>query len=452
MEIIFLIIGLALGFVSAWFIAKAILQKDKGLSKSESEELNKQLNDLSSTNKFLEAQNNELKSAIDKAEIELKLKTEDIIELTRQLSKKDADFINLEKRLEENKTELEQLQEKFSTEFKNLANEILEEKTQKFTELNKTNLDEILKPLGEKIKDFEKKVDETYDKESQQRYSLKVEIKNLIEQTQSVSKEASNLAKALKGEAKTRGSWGEMILESILEKSGLVKNREYFVQLSFAVEDSAGKRLQPDVVVSLPGNRNMIIDSKVSLVAYDRFSSSDDKDEQEAALKDHVRSIKKHIDDLALKKYPDIQLETLDFVMMFIPIEPAYLLAIQYDTSLWNYAYEKRILLISPTNLIAVLKMAANLWRQEYQGRNAFEIAKKSGELYDKFTGLVDDLIEIGKRLEGAKTYYEEAMKKLYTGRGNIIKRAEDIKELGAKTTKSLPQVLLDRVDEGESD
>lgn len=447
MEALFLVIGLVVGFVITWFV----LNKDKSKIKLENATLNQQQNELTSNNKFLEDKINDIKSTMNTADSELKQKTEDIIELTRQLSKKDADFTNLETRLKENKSELEQIQEKFSTEFKNLANEILEEKTKKFTELNKTNLDEILKPLGDRIKDFEKKVDETYDKESQQRYSLKIEIKNLIEQTQTVSKEASNLTKALKGEAKTQGNWGEMILENILEKSGLVKNREYFVQQSFAKEDSEKGRLQPDIVVTLPGNRNVVIDSKVSLVAYDRYCSFDNKEEQDLALKEHVRSIKSHIDSLSSKKYPDIQIETLDFVMMFIPIEPAYLYAIQYDTSLWNYAYDKRILLISPTNLIAVLKMAANLWRQEYQGRNASEIAKKSGELYDKFVGLIDDLIEIGKRLEGAKSYYDESMKKLYSGRGNLVKRAEDIKELGAKTTKSIPQILIDRVSDEEN-
>jgi len=201
----------------------------------------------------------------------------------------------------------------------------------------------------------------------------------------------------------------------------------------------------------LPGNRNIIIDSKVSLVAYDRYCSFEDKVEQDTALKEHVRSIKHHIDELSSKKYPDIQLETLDFVIMFIPVEPAYLLAVQYDTSLLNYAYQKRIVLNSPTNLIFGLKMASNIWRQEYQSRNASEIAKKSGELYDKFVGLIDDLIEIGKRLVDAKSYYDKSMKKLYSGRGNLVKRAEDIKELGAKTTKSIPQIPIDRVSEEEN-
>ena len=447
MEALYLVIGLVVGLIIAWFV----LNRDKSKIENKNESLNQQQNELISTNKFLEDKINDIKYTLNNTETELKQKTEDIIELTRQLSKKDADFTNLENRLKENKVELEQLQEKFSTEFKNLANEILEEKTKKFTELNKTNLDEILKPLGDRIKDFEKKVDETYDKESQQRYSLKIEIKNMMEQTQMVSKEASNLTKALKGEAKTQGNWGEMILESILEKSGLVKNREYFVQPSFAKEDSEKGRLQPDIVVTLPGNRNIIIDSKVSLVAYDRYCSFEDKVEQDTALKEHVRSIKHHIDELSSKKYPDIQLETLDFVIMFIPVEPAYLLAVQYDTSLLNYAYQKRIVLNSPTNLIFGLKMASNIWRQEYQSRNASEIAKKSGELYDKFVGLIDDLIEIGKRLVDAKSYYDKSMKKLYSGRGNLVKRAEDIKELGAKTTKSIPQIPIDRVSEEEN-
>jgi len=446
METLLLIVGFAAGIIAAWIL----FNKEKSKIKAENEELKVQMNELTSSNKFLTDKVVDIKSQFENSLTEREEKNEIVIELTRQLSEKKADLANLEIRLKDNKSELEKIQEKFSTEFKNLANEILEEKTKKFTEQNKTNLDEILKPLSERIKDFEKKVNDTYNNESQQRSAMKEQIRILVEQTQMVSKEASNLTKALKGEAKTQGNWGEMILESILEKSGLVKDREYFVQQSFAKDESEKGRLQPDVIVALPGNRNVIIDSKVSLVAYDRFSSSEDKEEQNIFLKDHIRSLKTHIDGLSSKKYTDIQIETLDFVMMFIPIEPAYLFAIQNEPTLWNYAYDKRILLISPTNLIAVLKMASNLWRQEYQSRNAFEIAKKSGELYDKFVGLIDDLIELGKRLDSTKTYYTESMKKLHTGKGNLIKRAEDIKELGSKTTKSIPQILIDRMSDEE--
>jgi DNA recombination protein RmuC len=335
---------------------------------------------------------------------------------------------------------------KLTLEFKNLANEILEDKSKRFTEENKTNMNDILKPLGEKIEDFKKKVEDAYDKESQQRYSLKVEIKNLIEFSQQISKEATNLTNALKGQAKTQGNWGEMILENILENSGLQKDREYFIQPSYNDED--GKRLQPDVILKFPGFRNVVLDSKVSLTAYERYSSSEDKILQDLALKEHIQSIKNHIIELAAKNYQDLyQLNTLDFVILFIPIEPAYMLAIQNENQLWNYAYDKRILLISPTNLIAVVKMTENFWRQEYQNKNAVEIAQKGGELYDKFVGLVEDLVEIGKKMDSTKESYNSAMNKLHEGRGNLIKRAQDIKELGAKTTKSLPQTLIDRAE-----
>ena len=364
--------------------------------------------------------------------------------LSNQLATKTANYENLEAKLKEQKAEIENIQTKFTTEFKLLANEILEDKSKKFTEQNKTNIDAILKPLNEKIKDFEKKVVDTYDKESQQRFSLGEKIKELVVLNQTISKEANNLTNALKGQAKTQGNWGEMILENILEKSGLVKGREYFVQQSFT--DEEGKRLQPDVVVNYPGNKSIVIDSKVSLNAYERYSNEEDKARQEGELKAHIDAIKMHIITLSAKNYQDLyQLTSLDFVLMFVPIEPAFMVAIQADQDLWSYAYERRILLISPTNLISTLKIVSSLWRQEYQNRNAMEIAKQSGDLYDKFVGLMDDLINVGKRLKSTQESYEESMKKLSSGKGNLIKRAEDIKALGAKAGKSLPQTLIER-------
>ncbi|MEI6817817.1 MAG: DNA recombination protein RmuC, partial [Bacteroidota bacterium] len=346
--------------------------------------------------------------------------------------------------------QIENIQAKFTIEFKNRANEILEDKSKTFSEQNKTNIDEILKPLNEKIKDFEKRVVDTYDKESKERFSLQNEIKNLVVLNQTISKEANNLTKALKGQAKTQGDWGEMILENILEKSGLAKGREYFVQQSFT--DEQGKRLQPDVVVNYPGNKSIVIDSKVSLNAYDRYANSDDKAQQEVELKMHIDAIKMHINTLSGKNYQDLyQLTSLDFVLMFIPIEPAFLIAIQAEPDLWSYAYDRRILLISPTNLISTLKIVSTLWRQEYQNRNAMEIAKQSGDLYDKFVGLTDDLINVGKRLKSTQESYEESMKKLSSGKGNLIKRVEDIKTLGAKASKSLPPILIERAEDGDA-
>jgi DNA recombination protein RmuC len=427
MELLYFLAGLLIGGIAAWLISSYLQQTNLSVT-LEKESL------LLKESEFLRN--------------DIKLKDASIIELNRKVASRDSDFQHLSAKLNEQKADIEKLQEKFSFEFRNLANDILEEKTKKFTEQNKVNLDQILKPLSEKIKDFEKKVEETYDKEAQQRFSLKEEVKRLAELNQVVSQEANNLTRALKGEAKTQGNWGEMILESILEKSGLVKDREYFIQKSFTTDE--GKRFQPDVIVVYPGDRSIVIDSKVSLTAYERYVGLANIEEQEeGAAKEHLLSIRRHIDELSVKAYQNLyELKSLDFVMMFIPIEPAYLLALQNDPVLWNYAYEKRILLISPTNLIAALKMVESMWRQEYQNKNAEEIARQSGDLYDKFVGFVTDLIELGKKLKSTDAYYEESMKKLTDGKGNLISRIENIRKLGAKTKKTLPQSLINRVDE----
>lgn len=374
-------------------------------------------------------------------------KEQTILELNRQLAAGETELKNMQEKLQTQKQELESIQDKFRQEFKILANEILEEKSKKFTEHNRTRLEELLKPLGEKIRDFEKKVEETYDKEAQQRFSLKEEVKRLAELNQQVSRQTENLTLALKGDSKTQGSWGEVILENILEKSGLTKDREYYVQASFTLED--GKRLQPDVVVQYPGNRSLVIDSKVSLTAYERYVAAMDEKEKDQALKEHNQSLRNHIRELAVKNYQDIyQLNSLDFVMLFMPVEPAYLLAIHRDNELWQFAYEKRVLLISPTNLIAALKMVASLWQQEYQNRNAMEIAEQGGALYDKFVLLMEDLRQIGKKLDETQKAYHDSMNKIKEGKGNLIRKVEQIRELGAKAKKNLPKNLLEHSDD----
>ncbi|MCX6286219.1 MAG: DNA recombination protein RmuC [Bacteroidetes bacterium] len=370
-----------------------------------------------------------------------------INELHIQLSRKTTENEGLIEKLSTLKKDIENLQDNFRNEFKNLANDILEEKTKKFTEQNRTKLDEILKPLSEKIREFEKKVEDTYDKESKQRFSLEKEIKNLAELNQQISKEANNLTHALKGQTKTQGNWGEIILESILDKSGLVREREYFVQASYTSEH--GKRQQPDVVIAYPGERSLVVDSKVSLLAYERYSSAETKEEQDKALKEHLLSVRNHISELSAKNYQDLyQLKTLDFVILFMPVEPAYLIAMQAEPDIWSYAYERRVLLISPTNLIAVLRMISNLWRVEYQNKNAIEIARQSADLLDKFVGFLEDLEDIGRKLESTRQSYDASMNKLSTGKGNLIRRAEKIKELGAKPSKEIPRTLLDKTEE----
>ncbi|MFH1051047.1 MAG: DNA recombination protein RmuC [bacterium] len=438
MEILIVIFVAVLAAMLGWFLAKVKFTSEKGVPKEEVEKLHQQINEINIVKSVAEEKVAGLQQDIILMNEKYSLKEKELIQVSKDYAGSHQDNVNLKQKLEEQKAEITELQVKFTNEFENLANRIFDEKSSKFTEQNKENLKTILNPLGEKIKDFEKKVEETYEKESRDRTSLGGEIKKLFEMNQLISKEAQNLSVALKGQAKTQGNWGEIILESLLEKSGLVKDREYFIQKSFTNE--IGKRLQPDVVIKFPGNRDIIVDSKVSLNAYERFSSAETKEEQEKALKEHVISVKKHIDELSGKKYEDIsELKSLEFVFMFIPIEPAYYSAIQGDSQLWSYAYEKRILLVSPTNLFAVLKMTEKLWQQEYQSQNAFDIAKRSGELYDKFVTFVEDLQTIGRKINEAEKSYESAMNKLQDGRGNLISRAEKLKELGAKAKKSLP-------------
>lgn len=428
MEIIFLIIGIVIGAAASFFAVKYKYQSSSGK---------------------LEERNAINESNLIKTQEELKSERAKVIDLSSKLSVLDTDNKNLEQKLAEQRKELDELQSKFTKEFENLANRILEEKSRKFTEQNKANMDDILKPLGERIKEFEKKVNEVYVSETRERASLAEQIRNLHELNQQMSKDANNLTKALKGDSKTQGNWGEFILESILEKSGLVKDREYTVQASIKSED--GKILRPDVIVNLPEEKSMVIDSKVSLTAYEQFTSSDDDAERSAYLKEHINSIRGHIKRLSPKEYQKLYgLTSLDFVLMFIPIEPAFALAVQNDPGIFYEAFEKNIVIVSPTTLLATLRTIASIWKQEKQNANALEIAKQSGELYDKFVGFAEDLISVGNNLKQTKDYYDKAMNKLVEGRGNLVRRVENIKQLGAGATKSIPNSLLDRAEDGD--
>ncbi|SFI99670.1 DNA recombination protein RmuC [Kaistella treverensis] len=354
----------------------------------------------------------------------------------------------LKNSLENQKEEITKMQELAKNEFQNLATKILEEKTKKFTETNRENLDLLLKPLGENLETFKKRVNEVYDNEARERFSLNNTIKLMMEQTNKISQEANNLASALKGQTKTQGDWGELILERILEDSGLTKDREYFTQ--FNIKNENGENQRPDFMLKLPGNQIVIIDSKVSLNAYERMVSAENEDDRNANLKLHIAAVRKHVDTLALKRYDHLK-ESLDFTIMFIPVEPAFLTALQYDTQLWNYAYKKHIILLSPTNLIAYLKLISDVWKRADQNQNAEEIARQAGALFDKFEGFVSDLLKIGKKMDDAKGDYENAMKKLTTGRGNLVGSVQRIKQLGASTRKHLPEALLERAnDESE--
>ena len=347
-------------------------------------------------------------------------------------------------------SEMEQLNQKFTVEFENIANKILDTKTQKFTDLNKENLKGILEPLGKNIDEFKKQVDEVYKNEAKERFSLDKEIKRLAELNQLLGAEAKNLTKALKGEAKTQGRWGEVILEKILEKSGLRKGEEYFMEYQlFDAEgkalrsESEGKKMRPDAIIMYPDNRHIIIDSKVSLNAFIRLVESEDEQSQKTELEAHVIAIKSHINELSKKAYDDYN-KTLDFVMMFIPNEPAYITAMQGDTELWNYAYDKRILLISPTNLIAALKLIVDLWKREYQNQNAQAIAERGAKMYDKFVGFINNLSNVGKQLENASESYNEAYKQLTTGNDNLVSQATKLKNLGIKIKKEIPSGISD--------
>jgi len=350
-----------------------------------------------------------------------------------------------EELLKSRQEELANTRERLNKDFQVLANQILEEKTSKFTLANRENIEAILKPLNEKLVEFKTKVEETYDKESKQRFSLEERIKDLVALNSQISVDANNLTKALKGNNKIQGNWGEMILESILEKSGLKKGEEYYTQETLKDEfgnthkTESGSRMQPDIVVEYPGGRKIIIDSKVSLNGYVRYVESETDEEKIKSEKEHLLSVKQHIDELSRKAYQDY-VESLDFVMMFIPNEPAYILAMQMDSSLWDYAYRKRILLISPTNLIASLKVVSDLWKREYQSRNAQEIAKRGAILYDKFAGFVDTLQDVGKNIDRSQKAYEKAFSQLKDGNGNLIRQAEMLKELGIKSQKELPE------------
>ena len=370
--------------------------------------------------------------------------------LAIQLSKKEVDFENLWERNKEQKEEVEKLQEKFTKEFENLANKILDEKSNKFTEQNKENMKNILTPLQDKIHLFEKKVEDTHKESIDYHAALRQQILGLREMNIQMSKETINLTKALKGDSKMQGNWGELVLERVLEKSGLEKGREYEVQQAFTTED--GSRVFPDVVINLPDGKKMIVDSKVSLTAYEKYINEEDDILKMGHQKEHVNSIKRHVEQLGNKNYHDLyQIESPDFVLLFIPIEPAFAMALNEDTTLYNKAFEKNIVIVTPATLLATLRTIDSMWTNQKQQENALEIARQAGALYDKFEGFVTDLIKIGKKIDESKIEYSGAMNKLVEGKGNLIISVEKLKKMGAKSNKSLPESILNGADKDEN-
>ncbi len=374
--------------------------------------------------------------------IELKEERERIIILERELAKSEADNRNLEKRFVEEAKMME-------TRFENLANKIFEEKSQKFTDQNKSNLKDLLGPLKEKIVTFEQKVEKSNKDSLEWNATLREQISALKESNLQMTKEAENLTKALKGDSKIQGDWGELQLELLLNKAGLEKEIHFTTQS--AIRDGDGNLKRPDFIINLPEEKHLIIDSKVSLTAYERFVSEEDEQQGAIYIKQHLTSIREKIKDLSEKNYQDLYgLNAPDYVMMFIPVEPAFHLAIQYDDSLYNYALEKNIILVTTSTLLAVMRTVAYIWRQDKQTKHVLEIARVGGTLYDKFEGFTQDLIKVGKSLDATKTSYQDAMGKLTEGKGNLVSQTERLKELGAKAKKTINQKLLDRANDGK--
>ena len=436
MEILWLISGAILGGLSGWFMARS----RESRANSDSSILQNEL-------KLAQERQTMLNKALESTQPELAKEREKNLQLSNELTETKTEYKNLKIKLAEQKEELQKLNERFTHEFKNLANEIFEEKSKKFTEQNKTNLNDLLSPLKERIGEFRKTVEDTNKQGAERNASLVQQIKHLGDLNRQITREAENLTRALKGDTKTQGNWGEVILERILEKSGLEKGREYETQVTELGDD--GKRYQPDVVVKLPENKHIIIDSKVSLTAYERFVSEENDEEKPVQRKLHINSVKAHVKSLSEKNYQNLYgLDGLDFVLLFIAVEPAFTLAVQHDAELFNEAYAKNIVIVSPTTLIATLRTISSIWKQEHQNKNAMEIARQSGALYDKFQAFTEDLINIGKHLNGTQKAYQESMKKLAEGSGNLVRRVENLKKLGAKASKQMDTRLLERAEE----
>lgn len=436
---IYLVITFFIALFFGWFIGKLLTKNKYSIVETT----------LKTQNEGLSFEKTQLIDEISSYKLTLQNEVQKRENLLISLTQKESSIQNMESKLTEQKLEVNQLQEKFTKEFENLANKILEEKTNKFTEQNKENLKLILNPLNEKIIHFEQKVEQTHKESIDYHAALRQQIIGLKDLNQQMSKETLNLTKALKGDSKTQGNWGELVLERVLEKSGLEKGREYEMEKSFAVDEETRQRLRPDVIIHLPDGKKMIIDSKVSLTHYEQYVNSEDEQEKDLYLKQHIQSLNRHVEQLSSKRYEDLyHIESPDFVLLFVPIEPAFAVAINNDNQLYNKAFEKNIIIVTPSTLLATLRTIDSMWNNEKQQQNAIEIARQAGALYDKFAGLVDDLMQVGKRMDDAKKEYGNAMNKLVEGNGNLINRVESLKKMGAKAQKSLPEVILKRAEE----
>lgn len=427
MEVVWLVIGLVIGGVVGFFLLRSNKKAMGGyllLLEKELQQAREEGQQLQQEKLLLATESERLKEQLKQAEEKVGLQ----------------------------KQELGEIKQVMTDQFRNLANEILEDKSRRFTETNRENIEKILQPLNKDIEAFRQKVDEAYHKEATERTVLERRIAELVQSTNQIRVDATNLTSALKGSTKTQGDWGEMILERILENSGLTKGREYFVQENLRdesdhlIHNEKGGLMRPDVTIVYPDNRRVLIDSKVSLTAYMNYCNAETDVEREKALKEHLQSVRKHIDELAGKNYDSWASGTLDFVMMFIPNEASYVLAMQHDSSLWSDAYKKRILLLSPANLIVSLKLTADLWSREYQNRNALEIAERGAKLYDKCVAFLESFTAIGDSIRKTQDIYEQALGRLNTGNGNLISQTLKLRDLGVKSKKGgkeIPRELL---------
>jgi DNA recombination protein RmuC len=440
MEIIYALVGLATGFFISFLIFRSKKSDVNNDNIDEFNELEKEFIKVGAEKEQLLSLLNENKISYEKLNQENKV-------LNSSLSAAETNLANINERLENQKEEVLSLQKKLTSEFENLANKVLDEKSKTFKEENRQQLDAILNPFSQNLKEFKLTIKDTYEKGLKERTEISTELKQMQHLNQKLQEEAANLAKALKGDSQKQGRWGEMILERILESSGLENGMHYKLQDSFTIEN--GKRFRPDAVVYLPDDKHIIIDSKVSLVAYDKFVNAENEIDRSVAIKEHILSVRTHVKELASKDYlNNLGLNTPEYLLMFIPIEASFSAAMTYDNTVFNEAWDNRIVIVSPATLIATLMTVSAIWKQTKQTENALKIAERGGKLYDKFKGFVEDLEKVGAGLSKAQSEYEKAMNKLHTGSGNLVRQTEELKTLGAKTTKSIAKNILDSATE----
>ncbi len=433
MELVYITIGLAVGAVAAWMVA--------------SYKFKAQIQEAASSGTLEKERLESAQEQLGLARQELAEEREKALDLNARLASSQSDYRHLEEKLQEQRQELDKIREKFTSEFKNLANEILEEKSRKFTDQNKSNLNELLGPLKERIERFEQKVERSSKESVQWNSALREQLNHLKELNQQVTREAENLTRALKGDAKRQGNWGEMQLEAILDKAGLEKDIHYYKEQNYKNEEGKNQRL--DYIIRLPDDKFLVLDAKVSLTAYSEYFEADEEDGQRRALKRHMDSVYAHIKTLSEKNYQNLyEINQPDYIMMFVANEPALSVALREDQGLYEKALDKNIVLVSTSTLLATLRTISYIWKQDLQNRNALEIARQAGALYDKFTSFTDDLVKVGKHLEQTQGSYKEAVKKLYDGKDNLIRKTERLRELGAKTSKQMDQRLLDRAED----